>query len=475
MWKKFDIHKFYKISLFILDTLLILTSFYLSILLNKFRYPLKENYGYVIFIYLVTVFFYIYFDFYKYKSLNLVKKYLINNILINIIIFGVLVLFIFITPYGDKIIFINIFKFYVLVFLISFVIIRVLIFDLIFRNFNKINRFNRNAVVLGINEGSILFYNKRKAIRENSGLDIIGFIDLNKSFKKKYRNIDVLGNIDHILDLSIKYNFSHVFIVESSLPVSKLFKTVDYLRANNLLVHVSENRLKILSEINLFDIYGTDNRFIDFNFSGFYYRKYFKIVFDYIFSILFLIIILPILFLILILIKLTSRGPALFINERIGLNRKKFNFIKFRSMHRDTEENIKTHRESIESFYNGKESGKIKVNNINTRVTNLGRFLRKFSLDELPQLVNVLKKDMSVVGPRPCMEYEVGYFRDWKKYRFNIKPGITGLWQAYGRSRVNFEEMSILEYYYYSGCSFSLDLKIGFDTVKVLIFGIGGY
>ncbi|MCJ7473209.1 MAG: sugar transferase [Actinobacteria bacterium] len=386
-----------------------------------------------------------------------------------------MVLFIFITPYGDKVIFINIFKFYVPVFLISFVIIRVLIFDLIFRNFNKIDRFNRNAAVLGINEGSILFYNKRKAIRENSGLNIIGFIDLNKSFRKKYRNINVLGNIDHILDLSIKYNFSHVFIVESSLPVSKLFKTVDYLRANNLFVHVSENGLKILSEIDLFDIYGTDNRFIDFNFSRFYYRKYFKIVFDYIFSILFLIIILPILFLILILIKLTSKGPALFINERIGLNRKKFNFIKFRSMHRDTEENIKTHRESIESFYNGKESGKIKVNNINTRVTNLGRFLRKFSLDELPQFVNVLKKDMSVVGPRPCMEYEVGYFRDWKKYRFNIKPGITGLWQAYGRSRVNFEEMSILEYYYYSGCSFSLDLKIGFDTVKVLIFGIGGY
>ena len=96
-------------------------------------------------------------------------------------------------------------------------------------------------------------------------------------------------------------------------------------------------------------------------------------------------------------------------------------------------------------------------------------------MDELPQFINVLCRNMSIVGPRPCMDYELKYFNGWKEHRFNVQPGITGLWQAYGRSRVSFEGMSIFNYYYYSNCSFSLDLKIAIDTVKVLIFGIGGY
>jgi undecaprenyl-phosphate galactose phosphotransferase len=188
-----------------------------------------------------------------------------------------------------------------------------------------------------------------------------------------------------------------------------------------------------------------------------------------------LIIISPFLLLLALLIKLTSKGPAFFISKRVGLDKNEFNFLKFRSMKHDIQENMRVHKENIKSFYNSEESGKIKALSSSQRVTGVGKFLRKFSLDELPQFLNVLTGDMSVIGPRPCMEYETDYFKDWKSHRFEIKPGITGLWQAYGRSRVNFEKMSILEYYYYSNCSFSLDLKILFDTIKVLILGIGGY
>ena len=105
----------------------------------------------------------------------------------------------------------------------------------------------------------------------------------------------------------------------------------------------------------------------------------------------------------------------------------------------------------------------------------MGKFLRKHSMDELPQFANILRGNMSIIGPRPDVEYVLKYYKGWKRYRFDIKPGITGLWQVYGRSRVNFEGMSIFDYYYYSNCSLSLDLKIAFDTVKVLVFGIGGY
>jgi len=477
MWKKFDIHKFYKISLFVLDTLLILTSFYLSMLLNKFRYPLKENYGYVIFIYLATVFFYIYFDFYKYKSLKFIKKYLLNNILINIIIFGLVTLFIFITPYGDKIIFINIFKYYILVYLLIFLVFRVALFNLLFRSLNRIQRLNKNAAVLEVNEDSKEFYNSRNFIRLNCGLNLIGFIELDKTSNKKSKSKDIrlLGNIDNILDLSRQYKFKDIFIVNSSLTAGNLVNTIEYLRSNDFFIHLGDDKFEVLTDINQFEVYGTDNQFVDFSIKRLYYKKYFKFLFDYIFSVFLLIIISPLFLFLVLLIKLTSKGPALFISKRIGSNKKEFNFIKFRSMKHDIQENIRVHRENIKSFYDSQESGKIKVYGSNQRVTRAGRFLRKFSLDELPQFINVLKGDMSVIGPRPCMEYEADYFKDWRRYRFDIKPGITGLWQAYGRSRVNFEKMSILEYYYYSNCSFSLDLKILFDTIKVLILGIGGY
>jgi len=477
MLKRFDIHKFYKISLFILDTIIILASFYLSILLNKFRYPLKENYGYVIAIYLITIFFYIYFDFYKYKSLKFIKKYLLNNILINIIIFGLVALFLFITPYSDKKIFINIFKYYFLIYLLFFIVLRVIAYNLIFRSLNRIQRLNKNAAVLGVNEDSKEFYNSRNFIRLNCSLNLIGFIELDKTSNKKSESKDIrlLGNIENILDLSRQYKFKDIFIVNSSLATGNLVNTIEYLRSNDFFVHLSDDKFKVLTDINQFEVYGTDNQFVDFSIKRFHYKKYFKFIFDYIFSASLLIIISLLLLFLALLIKLTSKGPVLFISKRIGLGKKEFNFIKFRSMKHDIQENIRVHRENIKSFYNSEESGNIKVYGSNLRVTRVGRFLRKFSLDELPQFINVLKGDMSIIGPRPCMEYESDYFKDWRKYRFDIKPGITGLWQAYGRSRVNFEKMSILEYYYYSNCSFSLDLKILFDTIKVLILGIGGY
>ena len=463
----------YKIYLFILDTILIVGSFYLSLLLNNYSWI--ENYGYLIVIYFITITFYLYFDNYKYKSLKLVREFLVSNILINVIIFGIITLFIFITPIGNKIFFINIFKFYFLIFLAASIIIRVVIFELIFKSLNRIKTLNRNAVILGINEESKKLYGGKEDIRRNNGLEIIGFIELAESKGIKKRKYNILGNIDNILNLSNKYNFKDVFIVGDDFSMAELIKIIENLRSYNFLLHVGAGNLKELFKVNLFDVYGTEGKFIDFSINRFYYKKYLKVMLDYIFAFVFLVIISPLFLTLLILIKSTSRGPALFIGERIGLNQKKFKVFKFRSMKHNVVENIEFHKASVERFYTGKKSGKIKKYNSRDRVTNIGRFLRKFSLDELPQFINILSGNMSIIGPRPCMDYEIKYFRGWKKYRFNIQPGITGLWQAYGRSRVNFEGMSVFDYYYYSNCSLSLDIKIAFDTVKVLIFGIGGY
>ena len=463
----------YKIYLFILDTILIVGSFHRSLLMNGYSWG--ENYGYIIVIYFVTIISYLYFENYKYKSLKLIREFLVSNIIINIIIFGIIALVIFITPLGNKIYFINIFKFYFLIFLAASIIVRVVLFEVIFKSLNKIKALNRNAIILGLSEESEKLYDIREDIRINNGLEIIGFVRIDKSGRSKNSKYTILGHIDNIFDLSNKYNFKDIFLVNSNLSTDKLIKIIENLRSYNFLLHVGADNLKELFKANLFDVYGTESKFIDFSINRFYYKKYLKVVLDYFFAILFLIIISPLFLIFLILIKSTSDGPALFIGERIGLSQKKFNVFKFRSMKHNVAENIEFHKANIEPFYTGKKSGEIKKYNSSSRVTNVGRILRRHSLDELPQFINILFRNMSVIGPRPCMDYELKYFKGWKKYRFNVQPGITGLWQVYGRSKVNFEGMSIFDYYYHSNCSLTLDIKIAFDTIRVLIFGIGGY
>jgi len=463
----------YKIYLFILDTVLIIGSFYLSLLLNNYSW--SNNYGYVIVFYFVTITFYLYFENYKYKSLRLVKEFLVGNIIINVIIFGITSLAIFLTPLGDKVFFINIFKFYFLIFLTASVIIRVIIFELIFKSLNRIKTLNRNAVILGINEESKKLYDGKEDIRRNNGLEIIGFIELGEPKVNKKRKYNVLGNINDILNLSYKYNFKDIFIVGNDFSIAELIRLIEKLRDHNFLLHIGADNFRDLLKVKIFDIYGAEDRFIDFSINRVYYKKYLKPMLDYIFGTILLIIVFPLFLILAILIKSTSKGPVFFTSKRIGLNQKKFKIFKFRSMKHNVIENIKLHKESVRQFYTGRKSGKIKEHNSMDRVTTVGRFLRKHSLDELPQFINVFTGSMSIIGPRPCMDYEVKYFKGWKKYRFNVQPGITGLWQAYGRSRVNFEGMSVFDYYYYSNCSLSLDIRIAFDTVKVLIFGIGGY
>jgi len=389
----------------------------------------------------------------------------------NIIIFGFIALIIFITPLWGKLEFINIFKFYFLIFLAISIVVRVLIFEAIFQNLNRIKLFNRNTVLLGFNEDSRKLFENREDFRKNNGLNIIGFVSLRKRVRGKH----VLGNIEKIEELSDRYNFKDIIMYGNNIRTNMLIGIIEKLRLENYMLHINDNRLKELFKIGLYDIYGTDIKVVDISLDRYYYKKYLKVFLDYLFSIIILLLIWPFILLVALLVKLTSKGRAFFVGERIGIDKKRFNIIKFRSMKNDFRANIEFHREAVKSFYTGRISGKIKKTNAENRVTGFGKILRRHSLDEIPQFFNILAGNMSLVGPRPCMNYELEYFKGWKSCRFKVQPGITGLWQAYGRSRVNFEGMSLFDYYYYSNCSFSLDLKIAIDTIKVLIFGIGGY
>jgi lipopolysaccharide/colanic/teichoic acid biosynthesis glycosyltransferase len=200
-------------------------------------------------------------------------------------------------------------------------------------------------------------------------------------------------------------------------------------------------------------------------------------------SVLSFVIFSPFFLIIPILIKLTSKGPVLFKQERIGLHGKKFIFLKFRSMYINND--VNHHREYVKNFINGRngddngEKGKQKeIYKLKSdpRITPLGKFLRRTSLDELPQCINVLKGEMSLVGARPALPYEIEEYDIWHRRRFiEMKPGITGLWQVNGRSSTTFEEMVRLDLKYMRECSLMLDIVILLKTPWAVISCKGAY
>jgi len=207
-----------------------------------------------------------------------------------------------------------------------------------------------------------------------------------------------------------------------------------------------------------------------------------KRIIDFLGAAIGLFIFLPILLLIALAIKITSPGPVLFRQERLGYKGKKFMFIKFRSMYHDCDDSI--HREYMTKFINknndkhSDKSGNCVFHKMtdDPRITPLGRILRKTSLDELPQLYNVLCNEMSLVGPRPPIAYEVDRYCNWHKRRIlEVKPGITGLWQVEGRSTLTFDEAVRLDIQYAEKWNLLLDLKIILITFKVVFSGKGAY
>jgi lipopolysaccharide/colanic/teichoic acid biosynthesis glycosyltransferase len=188
----------------------------------------------------------------------------------------------------------------------------------------------------------------------------------------------------------------------------------------------------------------------------------------------------PLLVVIAALIKLTSKGPILYKQHRVGQYGVRFMFLKFRSMYFHSDPKI--HRDYVRQLIAAKKdpqqgngNGIYKIQN-DPRVTPIGRFLRKTSLDELPQFFNVLMGEMSLVGPRPPIPYEVEAYDIWHRRRFlEAKPGITGLWQVEGRSRIKFDDMVRLDLKYAKTCSPWLDIKILLRTPLAVFRGDGAY
>ena len=203
-----------------------------------------------------------------------------------------------------------------------------------------------------------------------------------------------------------------------------------------------------------------------------------KRIFDILFTLAILIPLCLVLLIVAVLIRLDSEGPIFFRQKRVGLNGKEFEMLKFRSMYVNCDD--LTHREAIKQYINGgtingdaETDNPYKLTN-DPRVTRVGRFIRKTSIDELPQFINVLHGEMTLVGPRPDVPYTVEQYSQRDQQRLYGKPGLTGTWQVYGRSRVTFQEMIEMDIAYLHQQSIRQDLKLIALTVPVMLLGRGG-
>lgn len=193
-----------------------------------------------------------------------------------------------------------------------------------------------------------------------------------------------------------------------------------------------------------------------------------KRMFDVLASSILLLLLSPILAIAALCIKFTSEGPVFFLQERVGLNKRRFKIFKFRTMVPGAERMI------TELEDRNEVTGPVfKIKN-DPRITPVGKFLRRASIDELPQLINVLKGDMSLVGPRPLpvRDYK-GFSEDWQRRRLSVRPGITCLWQVHGRSSIGFDQWMRLDIQYLDEWSLWLDLKILARTIPAVLKGSG--
>jgi exopolysaccharide biosynthesis polyprenyl glycosylphosphotransferase len=193
-----------------------------------------------------------------------------------------------------------------------------------------------------------------------------------------------------------------------------------------------------------------------------------KRMMDVLLSLFLLVIFSPVLLASALLIKSSSPGPVFFVQERVGLNKRRFRLYKFRTMHVYAEK-----RQTALEQLNEVDGPVFKIRN-DPRIFPAGRFLRRFSIDELPQIINVLKGDMSIVGPRPLPVRDFnGFSQDWHRRRFSVRPGLTCIWQVNGRSNISFEQWMQMDMEYIDRWSLSLDVKIMLQTIPAVLFARG--
>jgi exopolysaccharide biosynthesis polyprenyl glycosylphosphotransferase len=297
-------------------------------------------------------------------------------------------------------------------------------------------------------------------------VEMVGFISLTPRPDNGLRSLGRIEQLGEVLDL---YRVQEVIIADPDFPQDRAVELVDQCHQRGVTVRVAPSTMEILVQRAEF-VPGASVPLFELRppvFDGFDY--FVKRTFDLVVSSLLLVLLSPLLFAIAALVWLTSRGPVIYRSHRPGIGGESFACFKFRTMHTDAEQR----QADLESI--NEASGPLFKIRQDPRLTHVGRFLRRYSLDELPQLANVMRGQMSLVGPRPLPQRDFERLEEWHKKRYLVLPGITGLWQVSGRSELDFDDLVRLDFLYLERWSVGLDLAIMLKTIPAVLSRRGAF
>jgi exopolysaccharide biosynthesis polyprenyl glycosylphosphotransferase len=325
--------------------------------------------------------------------------------------------------------------------------------------------YQRRAVLVGTGHHIEAVANALKA-GDGPSMLVVGFVSLTPRPDNGVRS---LGTLDRIGDVVAEHHIDEVIIADPAFPQRQAVELVDVCHQRGVRVRVAPSTMEILvhraefvpgQSVPLFELKPPVFEGIDFAL---------KRSFDLVGSMLIILAISPLLLACALAVKLSSRGPVVYRSVRPGIGGVPFDCFKFRTMYRDAD----TRQQELEPL--NEASGALFKIRDDPRMTPVGRFLRRFSLDELPQLFNVVRGEMSLVGPRPLPARDYARLEDWHKKRYLVMPGITGLWQVSGRADLDFDDLVRLDFLYLERWSVFLDLSILVKTVPAVFLRRGSY
>jgi exopolysaccharide biosynthesis polyprenyl glycosylphosphotransferase len=300
----------------------------------------------------------------------------------------------------------------------------------------------------------------------HSPIEVVGFLSPTALPGNGLRPLGVLGDLDSVLGCE---RIDEVIIADPDFPQLEAIELVDQCHQRGVRVRLAPSTMEILihraefvpgQSVPLFELGPPVFEGVDFAL---------KRTFDLLGASILLIVLSPLLLAMVLAVRVSSRGPILYRSTRRGIGQRPFPCLKFRTMHTDAEE-----RQADLEEFNEATGALFKIRE-DPRLTRVGRLLRRFSLDELPQLINVLRGEMSLVGPRPLPQRDYEMLEDWHRKRYLVLPGITGLWQVSGRSELDFDDLVNLDFIYLEHWSLALDLTILLKTVPAVISRRGAY
>jgi exopolysaccharide biosynthesis polyprenyl glycosylphosphotransferase len=300
----------------------------------------------------------------------------------------------------------------------------------------------------------------------HAAVEMVGFISLTPRPNNGLRSLGRIEDLPAVLDA---HRVQEVIIADPDFPEDRAVELVDQCHQRGVTVRIAPSTMEILikraefvpgASVPLFELRPPVFDGIDFAL---------KRTFDIVVSLVLLVLLSPLLVACALAVALTSRGPVLYRSLRPGIGGLPFECFKFRTM-RTGSERLQAELEAI-----NEASGPLFKIRDDPRLTPVGRLLRRYSLDELPQLINVLRGQMSLVGPRPLPQRDFDQLSDWHKKRYLVLPGMTGLWQVSGRSELDFDDLVRLDFLYLERWSIGLDLAILLKTIPAVLSGKGAF